>query len=57
MKNIFLTIFLGLFAVGCLEDGPMTPAGFEFYECTTTGEIYGDKETCEGVCDEECIEA
>tara|TARA_Y100001960_G_C14445427_1_gene714666 strand:+ start:409 stop:582 length:174 start_codon:yes stop_codon:yes gene_type:complete len=57
MKNTLLILVLGLFAVGCLEDGPMTPAGFEFYECPTTGTVYGDEDTCEGVCDEECIEA
>jgi hypothetical protein len=56
MKNIFLTIFLGLFTVGCLEDGPMTPAGFEFYECPTTGTVYSDEDLCESDCDAECIE-
>ena len=56
MKNILLMIVLGLFAVGCLEDGPLTPAGHEFYECPTTGTVYGDEDACESRCDEECIE-
>ena len=56
MKNTLLILVLGLFAVGCLEDGPMTPAGFESYECPITGTIYGDEYDCESDCDEECIE-
>ena len=56
MKNTLLILVLGLFAVGCLEDGPMTPAGFESYECPTTGTVYGEEEQCESRCDEECIE-
>ena len=56
MKNTLLILVLGLFAVGCLEDGPMTPAGFESYECPTTGTVYGEEEQCESRCDEECIQ-
>ena len=56
MKNIFLTIFLGLFTVGCLEDGPLTPTSHEFYECPITNTVYGDEDLCESRCDVECIE-
>tara|TARA_X000001382_G_scaffold126416_1_gene113004 strand:+ start:82 stop:255 length:174 start_codon:yes stop_codon:yes gene_type:complete len=56
MKNTLLILVLGLFAVGCLEDGPLTPAGHEFYECPTTNTVYSDEDACESYCDEECIE-
>ena len=47
MKNTLLILVLGLFALACLEDGPLTPAGHEFYECPTTGEVFSDEECIE----------
>ena len=63
MKNIILTIILGLFAVGCFDENPFgsnggcdLPGACEKWECVETGAIYGDYDYCLASCEGNCVE-